>query len=207
MSPMSRFDRAPGRATPRTSHTHPLQIPSVTPGGGRGRIGISFCPGKWQPAAMTGAWPRDLDVDLDAVAAWGAVAVVTLVEAKELVALRVENMGAAVAARGMSWFHLPIPDVTAPGPAGSALRCILQSGRDVFVHCKGGLGRAATVAARLLVELGIEPDQAIADVRAARTGAIQVSEQEAYVRRQRRTDESSYRRSGNQAEHLATRTA
>jgi ADP-ribosyl-[dinitrogen reductase] hydrolase len=104
-------------------------------------------------------------------------------------------MGAAVAARGMSWFHLPIPDVTAPGPtfesawaeAGPALRSILRSGRDVFVHCKGGLGRAGTVAARLLVELGIEPDQAIADVRAARAGAIQVSEQEAYVRRQRRS--------------------
>ena len=180
---------------PRTSHTHPLQIPSVTAGGGVGRIGISFCPGKWQSAAMTGAWARDLDVDLDAVAAWGAVAVVTLVEADELVELRVENMGAAVAARGMSWFHLPIPDVTAPGPtfesawieAGSALRSILRSGRDVFVHCKGGLGRAATVAARLLVELGIEPDRAIADVRAARAGAIQVYEQEAYVRRQRRS--------------------
>lgn len=202
MISMSRADLATGRATPRTSHTHPLQIPSVTPGGGVGRIGISFCPGKWQSAAMTGAWARDLDVDLDAVAEWGAVAVVTLVEADELVALRVENMGAAVAAREMSWFHLPIPDVTAPGPtfesawieAGAALRSILRSGRDVFVHCKGGLGRAGTVAARLLVELGIEPDRAIADVRAARAGAIQVSEQEAYVRRQRRqssTDESS----------------
>jgi ADP-ribosyl-[dinitrogen reductase] hydrolase len=170
-----------------------LQIPSVALGEDLGRIGISFCPGKWQAAAMTGVWARDLDVDLDAVAAWGAMAVVTLVEAHELVALRVENMGAAVAARGMRWFHLPIPDVTAPGPAfedawagaGPVLQSMLCNGRDVFVHCKGGLGRAGTVAARLLVELGVEPEQAIADVRAARPGAIQVSEQEAYVRQQR----------------------
>ena len=187
------MSRAGARASPRTSHTHPLQIPSVTPGEGLGRIGISFCPGKWQAAAMTGAWARDLQVDLDAIAEWGAIAVVTLVEAHELIALRVENMGAAVAARGMRWFHLPIPDVTAPGPAfeaawadaGSVLRGYLRSGSNVFVHCKGGLGRAGTVAARLLVELGADPEQAIADVRAARVGAIQVPEQEAYVRRQR----------------------
>jgi ADP-ribosyl-[dinitrogen reductase] hydrolase len=181
-------------ATPRTSHTHPLQIPSVALSNNLGRIGISFCPGKWQAAAMTGAWARDLEVDLDAVAAWGAAAVVTLVEAHELVALRVENIGVAVAARGMRWFHLPIPDVTAPGftfedawtEAGPALQSMVRSGRDVFMHCKGGLGRAGTVAARLLVELGMDPEQAIADVRAARPGAIQVAEQEAYVRQQRR---------------------
>jgi ADP-ribosyl-[dinitrogen reductase] hydrolase len=183
-------------AVPRTSHTHPLQIPSVALGDGIGRIGISFCPGKWQPAAMTGAWARDIDVDLDAVAAWGAAAVVTLVETHELAALRVENMGPAVAARGMRWHHLPVPDVTAPGPdfelawanAGPALRTTLRSGRNVFVHCKGGLGRAGTVAARLMVELGADPEQAIAKVRAARPGAIQVREQEAYVRRQRKAD-------------------
>lgn len=182
--------------TPRTSHTHPLQIPSVGSGEGCGRVGISFCPGKWQPAAMTGPWARDLDVDLDAVAAWGAAAVVTLIEAYELAALRVEHMGAAVAARGMRWYHLPVADVTAPGPAferawteaGPALRAMLCGGRNVFVHCKGGLGRAGTVAARLMVELGADPEQAIAEVRAARPGAIQVWEQEAYVRRQRRVE-------------------
>ncbi|WP_260596609.1 cyclin-dependent kinase inhibitor 3 family protein [Sphingomonas endolithica] len=171
-----------------------MQIPSVTPGEGIGRIGISFCPGKWQATAMTGAWARDIEIDLDAVAEWGAAAVVTLVEEKELIALRVESMGMAVTSREMQWFHLPIPDVTAPGPsfeatwidAGPALLKLLRSRRDVFVHCKGGLGRAGTIAARLLVELGVNPEQAIADVRAVRLGAIQVPEQEAYVRALRR---------------------
>lgn len=88
-------------ARARTSRSHPLRIPFVTAGGGHGRIGISFCPGKWQPHAMTGAWARELDVDLDAIAVWGAKAVVTLVERHELVALRVEDLGTSVAARGM----------------------------------------------------------------------------------------------------------
>jgi ADP-ribosyl-[dinitrogen reductase] hydrolase len=177
------------RGGARTSLSHPLRIPFVKAGEGFGRIGISFCPGKWQSHAMTGAWARDLSVDLEAIAAWGAKAVVTLVEAHELIALRVEDLGTATAAHSMRWFHLPIRDVTAPGPtfetewatAGTQLRRILMNGEDVYVHCKGGLGRAGTIAARLLVELGVSHKQAIADVRAARPGAIQTREQERHV--------------------------
>lgn len=179
--------------TPRTSLTHPLAIATIP--AGAGAIGVSFCPGKRQLSAMSGAWARDLDVDLDAVKAWGAGAVVTLVEAHELATLGVERMGEAVAARGMRWFHLPIPDVTAPGPDfeaawtrdGRLVRQMLRSEGRVFVHCKGGLGRAGTIAARLLVELGeAAPDAAIAAVRQARgSGAIETPAQEAHVRGRR----------------------
>jgi len=56
----------------RTSLTHPLQIASVSPGRGFGRIGITLCPGKYDPSAHAGAWDRDLDIDLDAIRTWGA---------------------------------------------------------------------------------------------------------------------------------------
>jgi ADP-ribosyl-[dinitrogen reductase] hydrolase len=52
----------------RTSLSHPLLIAGVSAGPGLGRIGITFCPGKKQPGAMTGAWDRDLCVDLHAIA-------------------------------------------------------------------------------------------------------------------------------------------
>jgi ADP-ribosyl-[dinitrogen reductase] hydrolase len=39
------------------------------------------------------------------------------------------------------------------------------------------------IAARLLVEFGMEPNVAIVKVRQARPGAIQTKEQEEYVRR------------------------
>jgi ADP-ribosyl-[dinitrogen reductase] hydrolase len=77
----------------RTSLTHPLQIAVVTAGPGFGRVGITFCPGKYDRQAMTGEWHRDLALDLDSVRDWGATAVVTLLEPKELTLLRVERLG------------------------------------------------------------------------------------------------------------------
>lgn len=173
----------------RTSHTHPLQIASIPVGPKMGRVGLTFCPGKKQSGAMSGAWDRDLDLDLDVVANWGAAAVVSLIEAHEMTTLAVPMLGEQVAARHMRWFHLPIVDVSVPGAHfearwaedGAVLRDLLRAGFDVLVHCKGGLGRAGTIAARLLVELGWEPGAAIKAVRSVRPGAIETSAQLAHV--------------------------
>jgi protein-tyrosine phosphatase len=57
----------------------------------------------------------------------------------------------------------------------------LRWGSRVLVHCRGGLGRAGTVSARLLVELGVPPVEAIRQVRRVRVGAIETAAQERYV--------------------------
>jgi ADP-ribosyl-[dinitrogen reductase] hydrolase len=50
------------------------------------------------------------------------------------------------------------------------------------MHCRGGCGRSGTIAARLLVELGLaEPAEAIQKVRFSRPCAIERPEQEAVV--------------------------
>ena len=173
----------------RTSISHPLQIAAVAIGSEFGRIGITFCPGKYDRHAMSGEWDRDLALDLDAVRDWGAAAVVTLIEPKELTLLKVERLGEEVLRRNMLWFHLPIVDVSIPSEkfeqewevAGEELRSILCRKLDVLVHCRGGLGRAGTIAARLLVELGMEPTKAIASVRAVRRGAIETRDQEQFI--------------------------
>ena len=56
--------------------------------------------------------------------------------------------------------------------------CVTAS---TLVHCKGGLGRAGTIATRLLIELGVAPREAINAVRQARPGTIETIEQERYV--------------------------
>ncbi|WP_454888735.1 ADP-ribosylglycohydrolase family protein [Sphingobium indicum] len=175
--------------TPRTSSSHPLQIAFVQTRENGGRIGITFCPGKKQPDALTGAWDRDLCIDLDAIQASGAAAVVSLIEAAEFQSLGVDRLGEEVRTRHMDWFHLPIADVSIPGPLfeqewttiGPNLRSRLRHGFDIVIHCKGGLGRAGMIAARLLVELGTEPRAAIEQVRMARPGAIETHEQLTYV--------------------------
>jgi len=138
---------------------------------------------------MSGEWDRDLARDLDKVRDWGAAAVITLLEPKEPVLLGVERLGEKILRRNMLWFHLPIVDVSTPDErfeqewdvAGEQLRSILRRRLDVLVHCRGGLGRAGTIAARLLIELGMEPKTAIARVRAVRPGAIETRAQEEYV--------------------------
>lgn len=177
--------------TVRTSHTHPLQIAEVQASPSHGRIGITFCPGKQDRFAYTGAWERDLGIDLDAIAAWGAKLVLTLVELPELKALSVPQLGHEVKRRGIEWLHLPIADYSVPTQTfeeqwltdGRAIRTMLRNGEDIIVHCKGGLGRAGMIAARLLVELGMEPEEAIHTVRHARKGAIETPSQLALVRR------------------------
>jgi len=90
----------------------------------------------------------------------------------------------------MIWFHLPIVDVSIPdarfekewSAAGEELCSILRRELDVLVHCRGGLGRAGTIAARLLIELGMEPTKAIEHVRSVRPGAIETTDQENFVR-------------------------
>ena len=66
--------------------------------------------------------------------------------------------------------------------ASERLRAHLDAGENIVVHCRGGLGRAGMISARLLVETGIDPDVAMARVRTARRGAIETSGQEHWVR-------------------------
>ena len=117
---------------------------------------------------------------------------VSLITDEEFDLLSVRGLPGAVRSRHMEWWHAPIPDGRPPGPdfedawtgAGEAVRGRLSLGFDVLVHCRGGLGRAGTVAARLLVELGASPDDAIRRVREARSPlAIETTSQEAHVAR------------------------
>ena len=176
----------------KTSDKHPIRVDPVRPKDGFGRIGITLCPGKYYPYGLAGNWDRDLDLDLERIRRWGATAVVSLITEKEMRDLRVQGLSRAVADRHMEWWHLPIPDGQPPDTAfeeawrvaGPAIRDRLRLGFDVLVHCKGGLGRAGTVAARLLVEFGERPVEAIRQVRQARSlNALETCDQERHVAR------------------------
>ena len=172
----------------------PLQIDAVEVPGSSGLIGMTVCPGKDEYAGLgipSGPWKRDLDLDLQAIHDWGARALVSLIEEHEFDLLGVPELPAKVRSLGIIWIHLPIVDLEVPDwrfeekweKSGTKLSSILGNGGRIVLHCRAGLGRTGTIAARLLVEFGITPREAIAKIRQARPGAIQTLEQEKYVRR------------------------
>ena len=183
----------------RDSQTHPLRIdtihaPTQTFVSGGGLIGVTFCPGKKQPDAATGAWDRDLRTDIEAIVEWSdgtPVTLVSLLERDEFGTLGVDikDLKAMLQEHEMAWLHLSIADGHAPDVgfemrwhhAGPNLLGELEDGHNVVVHCKGRLGRAGTVAARLLIEMGMSVEDAMDEVRQARPSAIETRTQEQYL--------------------------
>ena len=164
----------------RTSDTHPLRIDYVRSGVMTGEIGMTICPGKHQEHALSGRWKRDLKKDLERIIQSGATTLVTLIEDHEFSQMNVGELGVKAKEAGLIWVHLPIADYGTPDEAferawereGHTLRSRLMNNEKIVLHCKGGLGRTGMIAARLLVELGEQPERAIKSVRSARPGTI-----------------------------------
>lgn len=180
--------------TARTSETHPLRIATVPVGNEGGAVGITFAPGKHQGNPMSGRpWARTLDADIKAIVQWGASDLVSLIEPHEFRELMIQSLSDQARAAGLHWYGLPIVDGCAPddhfleawATLGPSLARGLIKGRRVVVHCKGGLGRAGTVACMLLIGSGTvqTAEAAISLVRSVRPGAIETLEQERFLQK------------------------
>lgn len=103
----------------------------------------------------------------------GATTVVCLVEAHELVDRYPEYLDWLRGALGREAVWFPIHDLHAP-PLDDArhlldeLHARLDRGEHLLVHCAAGIGRTGTIAACLLIELGMPLDEALAHVAAHR---------------------------------------
>ncbi len=87
---------------------------------------------------------------------------------------------------GMTQFHLPVPDFTAPTSAQladgvCAIEQAIGAGTKVAVHCGAGQGRTGTLIACYLISKGLSADEAIAHVRAVRPGSVETRQQELAV--------------------------
>lgn len=167
----------------------PLRIDTVPlPGGGT--LGLLHCPGRSGTDAAGRRWSRSLADDLAALDAWGADALLSLVEPAEFAKLGVPQFPAVMAQRRIQWLHVPVTDMGTPdaasraawAQAGPAIDALLARGGRLAIHCAAGLGRTGTIAAALLARAGVEPETAITTVRTARPGTLETAAQEAFVR-------------------------
>ena len=176
------------RPLPDAELSGPLRIVEV-PIPVSGALGITHCPGRNRIDSAGRQWKRNLRDDLRDLMAWGASAVLTLVEDYEFARLGVPEFATEIRRTRLLWYHMAIPDMSAPGTAfddawsryGVRVFGSLRDGERLVVHCAGGLGRSGMVAAKLLVALGAPANQAIATVRQVRPGAIETDGQVEYV--------------------------
>jgi protein-tyrosine phosphatase len=108
----------------------------------------------------------------DALRKTGATTVVCLNEARELEDRYPEYVAWLRSGDDRAIWH-PVPDLHAPGLDEAMslvfrLRERIDAGETLLVHCGAGIGRAGTMAAALLVSMGVPLDDAVATVAANR---------------------------------------
>lgn len=142
-----------------------------------GRIALCRLPGR----------AGELTDDVARLAAWRPALVLSLTERAEAEAYGAGALGDRLAAHGIPHLWFPIRDFGVPEaddaqwPALAAkLHGYLDRGDGVLIHCLGGKGRSGMIAMRLMIERGFAPAEALIRVRAARTGAVETPEQEAW---------------------------
>jgi protein-tyrosine phosphatase/nicotinamidase-related amidase len=144
------------------------------------RVGLTLLPGRRDLG-------RELASDLESLKEQGVDAVLCLLANDEFAHYGVEDLMGAYAGAGFVALHQPIVDGRVPTHAELAraldfIDAQRAQGKDVLIHCVGGLGRAGTVAAAWRVRHGRTPAQAIADIRATRSPrAIETALQEAFL--------------------------
>lgn len=176
---------------PRTSSTDPLQVHFINQDGLdlRGRIGLTFAPGKKQKGAQTGDWDRDLVADLSALRKqYRTDVLVSLIEDHEFINLQIPTLRDEAPKFGIEVIWFPIRDQSVPASIADlyavvqSIAATLREGKTVVIHCMGGLGRTGLVAASVLIAMTtITPEDAISTVRRARPGAVENLEQEKFI--------------------------
>ena len=95
----------------------------------------------------------------------------------------------SIYSKNIKWMHMPIQDLKAPDRQFNAkwettkvlLKNELIDGKNIVLHCRGGKGRAGTIAAILLIEFNYPKQEAIDLVRSRRKGAIESKIQEEFI--------------------------
>ncbi len=146
-----------------------------------GRVALTLLPGRRDHG-------RSIAQDLAVIEGQGVGRILCLVSRQELELYGVGDLLNVYREHGIAVRHMPIPDQKASGikdmqEAIAWMETGLSAGEGVLIHCVGGLGRSGMAAAALLKSRGMAAEEAMAEVRRARSpNAIETAEQEEFVR-------------------------
>jgi protein-tyrosine phosphatase len=113
----------------------------------------------------------------DETAAWRAAGIdvlVSLLEAEEEVQLVLDGEAAAAAASGIDFRAFPIPDRGVPASRDLVAELAddiidaLDTGKNVAVHCRQGIGRSGLIVAGVLVAAGKDVPGALRTIKESR---------------------------------------
>lgn len=159
---------------------HPYDALTLNPSSGT--LLLTPCPGTKD---------ADLASALEQLKQAGAVAVVTLMLTEEMERFGVSMLPTLCRQKDLHWFHLPIVDDAAPADAfqqawqreKQPVHELLDQGKTIALHCKGGTGRTGLVAAQILCERGVPQHEVFERVWALRPKSLQHDVQVNYVKK------------------------
>ncbi len=138
---------------------------------------LHWVDGPWSGKLALAARPRGGEWLDDEIQSWhreGIAAVVSLLTPEEERDLDIAAEAFTVAALGMKFYSFPISDRQVPDSKNLLSQTLwqpdteLETGANVVIHCRQGVGRTGLVAACLLAMNGIEPETALARLSAVR---------------------------------------
>lgn len=100
--------------------------------------------------------------------------VISLISLKEIIAYGIENEKEMLLEQNIDFIHFPIDDYDIPDEEEfidimKKLNSLQKQKQKFFIHCAGGVGRAGTLAACLLVAQGYDADAAVKLISEKRT--------------------------------------
>jgi protein tyrosine phosphatase (PTP) superfamily phosphohydrolase (DUF442 family) len=141
------------------------------------RTEVYWVPGPWPGRLGVVPRPRGGDWLEDEVRSWRASKidiVASLLTPEEAAELDLQAEEVLAREQGLGYYAFPISDYSVPRSRADLLRFLgpleaaLESGKNVAVHCRAGIGRSSVVVASLLVSAGLEPEEAFRRIEKAR---------------------------------------
>lgn len=156
-----------------------------------GSLGMTMAPGKKGIAmVLMENWDRDLSQDLDTLKnVYKTDILVSLMEDFEFDGLGISDFKEKCAEKSIKNIRFHIVDGSIPEEKdlgnylklAKELKLELDNGKNVVIHCRGGLGRTGTLASCILVLFGFSPKDAIEETRKCRKGTVENEIQEKFV--------------------------